>query len=234
MKWRIVHPGDRHAAVEYATNEFIELAHEAIEERGAFFVALSGGSTPKAIYEKLAAPEYAARIDWSKVWLFWSDERSVPPHDAESNFAMAMSAGLSTLPIPKEQIVRMEAEAEIEMHAETYEARVRESVPECRFDLVMLGMGPDAHTASLFPETEALEEEERLVVANFVPQFQTWRMTFTYPLINHARHISIYLLGESKRDVMRAVWHGPYEPIKKPIQKIAAASWIIDFPPPAE
>lgn len=229
-QWTIVHPGDHAATVEYCVNQFFDFAHEAIKERGAFFAALSGGSTPKAIFEQLAKPANASRLDWSKVWLFWSDERAVPPHDAESNYAMAMDS-LGALPIPKEQIVRMEAETEIEEHAAVYEKRLQELVPECRFDLVMLGMGPDAHTASLFPGTDALSEEERLVVANFIPQLETWRMTFTYPLINRARHVSIYLLGEGKREVMKRVWRGAYEPAKLPIQRVTAATWIIDFPP---
>jgi len=229
MKGDIVHIEDRTAAVNYAAEQFIELAHEAIRERGAFYVALSGGSTPKAIFERLCSADYRSQLDWGRVWLFWSDERSVPPHDSQSNYAMAMEAGFRTMPIPAEQIVRMEAEAEIESHAAEYEERIRKIVPEGRFDLVMLGMGPDGHTASLFPATEALGEESAWVVANFVPQFQTWRMTFTYPLIDKARKVVVYVLGESKEPMMKRVWTGPFEPTTLPIQRIRGATWMTDF-----
>lgn len=233
-QWNAIHPGDKKATVDYCVSQFIAIANSSMKKQGAFYVALSGGSTPHAIFEQLARPELASQVDWSKVWLFWSDERSVPPTDSQSNYGMAMKSGLSTLPIPKKQISRMEAETKIEQHAAAYEKKIQETVPECRFDLIMLGMGPDGHTASLFPGTNALEEEERLVVANFVPQLKSWRMTFTYPLINRAHHISIYLLGEAKRPVMEKVWKGPYEPALLPIQAVGTAErpalWITDFP----
>lgn len=229
----IAHPGDHVKTLRFCADQVVELAREAIEKRGKFSMALSGGSTPKALYKLLASEGYAGQIDWSKVYLFWSDERSVPPDHPESNYGMAMAAGFDQLPIPQNQIFRMKAESQIEEHALEYEKLLLKTLEGGRLDLVMLGMGPDGHTASLFPHTEALHAPEgRLVVANFVPKFETWRMTFTYELIHRARHISIYVLGASKREMVGEVLHGPYEPDRLPIQGVSGALWIVDFPPP--
>lgn len=220
--------GDHAETITFALEHFIETANQALTARGAFCVALSGGSTPKEIYQKLASPLYRTRIDWARVHLFWSDERSVPPTSAESNYHMAMEAGLNTLPIPKEHIHRMVAEEKIEENAAQYEALVKERT----FDLIMLGMGEDGHTASLFPGTEALNETKRLVVPNHVPQQNTWRMTFTYPLINAAKQTAIYVLGGEKKERLLAVLKPKPEDPPYPIQKIGTrehpALWIVD------
>jgi 6-phosphogluconolactonase len=232
---KVIHPGDRAGTLRYCAQQIVDLAEESILSRGQFAIALSGGSTPKAIYTLLASPEYSGQIDWTKVLLFWSDERSVPPDHPDSNYRMAMEAGFGNLAIPKKQIFRMEAERAIEEHALAYERLLLEKA-HGELDLVMLGMGPDGHTASLFPRTEALHSEGRLVVANYVPQQKTWRMTFTYEAIARARHVSIYVLGDSKREMVREVLHGPYQPDDLPIQRVGSsekpALWIVDFPPP--
>lgn len=197
--------GEYEDTITYATEHFIQTAKAAIRLHGSFYVALSGGSTPNAIYAKLATSQSAKDIDWSKVYLFWSDERSVPPTNEESNFLNAMNAGLKKLPINPKQIFRMQAETDIEANAKEYETLIKHHLGLRPFDLIMLGMGDDGHTASLFPETDALKEERRLVVANAVPQKNTHRMTMTYPCINRARNIVIYVLGSQKQEMIQKV-----------------------------
>lgn len=216
------------AAVDFAINHFVEVASKAISQRDAFHVALSGGSTPKAIFSKFT-PEM---LDWNKVHLYWSDERAVPPTDPESNYKMAMDAVFSTLPIPKGQIHRMVAESELAEMALEYQTLLKADLPEGRFDLVMLGMGDDGHTASLFPETHALTDTVDWVAANYVPQKGCWRMTLTYPCINRARAIVVYVLGKSKTEIVKQALDGPYLPLKYPIQGVGTLSrkplWIMD------
>src|SRR5690242_14384328 len=166
----LVIPGDAETTLEFCAEHWLETGNQAIADHGAFYVALSGGSTPKAIFQMLTSPTHAHRIDWSKVHLFWSDERAVPPDHPDSNYHMALSAGLDKMPIPKNHIHRMQAEKDIEAHALAYEALVKDRP----FDLVMLGMGDDGHTASLFPYTKALAETQRLVVANYIDAKKTW------------------------------------------------------------
>jgi 6-phosphogluconolactonase len=201
-------------------------------ERGRFVLALSGGSTPKAIYQRLATAPYSTALDWSKVHVFWSDERAVAPEHPQSNYRMAMEAGLSTLKIPEEQIHRMPADGDLEQAARDYQQAIETLIPDGRFDLIMLGMGDDGHTASLFPETRALKEQERLVVANEVPQLATRRITFTYPLINRARTIVFYVLGEGKAETLERVLEEPYHPDLLPSQAVGTienkALWLCD------
>ncbi|NGX57435.1 MAG: 6-phosphogluconolactonase, partial [Chlamydiae bacterium] len=168
---------DKDETVRFCVKHFISLANEAIEKRGFFFVALSGGSTPKVIFQQLAQPQYRHEVDWSKVMLFWSDERCVPPTDLDSNYRMAMDAGFSSLPVLQEHIFRMHGETDPQKAADDYNQLIIERVPEQKFDLVMLGMGEDGHTASLFPGTEGLKVEDRWVIANYVPQKETWRLS---------------------------------------------------------
>jgi 6-phosphogluconolactonase len=195
---RLLIPGSAEQTLAYALADWIKTAQEAIAKKGSFFVALSGGSTPKALFTELSK-NYASALDWSKVWLFWSDERQVLPTDPESNFHMAMiESHLSDLSIDAHHIFRMPAEKEIEANAQNYEKSIRSVLPEGQFDLIMLGMGEDGHVASLFPGTLALTAKNRWVVANYVTQKQLWRMTFTFDLINRAKKIAIYVIGSSK------------------------------------
>lgn len=228
----IIIPGDAKETVTFAVEQLIAIANEAIAKRGMFTVALSGGSTPKAIFELLAKKPYCDQIAWDKVRIFWSDERSVPPDHPDSNYHMAMQAGLSTLPISRKHIFRMVAEEDIETGAAQYEELISEMVPSGKFDLIMLGMGEDGHTASLFPKTHGLHSNERYVVANFIPQKNTWRMTLTYNCINLARHIVIYVIGKSKAAMLKFVLTAPYNPDELPVQRVGTsvhkALWIID------
>lgn len=165
-------------------------------------LVLSGGSTPRGMHRILAdAPE----IDWSNVHIFWGDERTVPPDHEDSNYRMAHESLLRHIDIPEENIHRMRGELDPETAAEEYEREIREvlGVPEPeipRFDVIVLGMGADGHTASLFPGTEALDEQQRLVVANEVPQLGTTRLTMTYPLINAAHRVYFLVAGDDKDD----------------------------------
>ena len=222
-------PGDLSQTIAFAVDHWIGLARHAIAKSGRFIVALSGGSTPKMIFEKLA--EHRSSLDWSRVFLFWSDERAVPPDHADSNYHMAMTAGFSRLPLLKDQIFRMKAESDIEQNALEYEQAIQRIAGPHLFDLVMLGLGDDGHTASLFPETKALVVQDRLVVANYVPQKKTWRMTFTYSCINQSKHPVIYALGSSKKEMVAKVLQAPL-PSSWPASLIGTrdqkALWVLD------
>lgn len=220
---RLIIPGDSQTTLGYCVDHFIKTAREAIQAKGHFHVALSGGSTPKAIFEHLSQKPSA--LDWTKVHLFWSDERSVPPTSPDSNYRMAMES-FKKLPIPAAHIHRMVAEDNIVANAQAYGALIAKHP----LDLVLLGIGDDGHTASLFPHTNALHAHHELVVANHVPQHNTWRMTFTYPCINSASHIVVYVLGAGKREILAKAFLEP--PGTYPIQAVGTlthpALWIAD------
>lgn len=229
----IIIPGNTEETIEFCVKQFIQIGQEAIENQSFFAVALSGGSTPNAIFKKLGESPYNKQLDWTQVLCFWSDERSVPPNHPENNYHMAMEAGLSTLPIPPENIFRMPAEFDIEENARLYEQKILEYIPSGSFDLMMLGVGEDGHTASLFPLTHGLHTaKEQLVTANYVPQKQTWRMSVTYECIERAKVICIYALGKNKAAIVTKVLAGSYDPDHLPSQRIGTpthkAIWILD------
>lgn len=209
-------------ALSFAVTDWLETARDAIAKRGRFSVALSGGSTPKAIYERLAKEAHA--LDWSKVWLFWSDERCVPPHDPKSNYRMAMEAGLKGLPIPVRQVVRMPGELEPRAAAEKYERQL-EGVA---LDLAMLGVGEDGHTASLFPGTAALELKKPLVAANYVEAVKGWRLTLTFRAIAESRKAVVYALGKGKAEIVREVLQTGALPASLVGTEERPALWILD------
>lgn len=228
----IVIPGNAEETIHFSVCQFLQIGREAIKQRGLFCVALSGGNTPHAIFQELSKPSHQSALDWSKVLCFWSDERSAPPTSLENNYYSSMQAGLAKLPLKPENIFRMIAEENIEKNALAYEKLIREKIPSLHFDLMMLGMGEDGHTASLFPHTEGLQAKDRLVIANQVPQLKTWRMSMTYECIHNARTICIYALGEKKAKMIATVLQGPYEPDQYPVQKIGTpihkSLWILD------
>lgn len=175
----------------------------AIAERGHAFVALSGGSTPRTMFAELAQ----RAVDWSRVSFFWSDERGVPPDHEDSNYRMAKEVLLDA--VPQAQFERMHGEnSDLAQAAADYEQVITRAVPQHVFDLVLLGLGPDGHTASLFPGTQALREKNRLVVANAVPQQNSTRLTFTYNLINAARHVMFLVAGADKADPLQRILTG--------------------------
>ena len=191
-----------------ATARFVAgLAERSSAARGRFTIALSGGSTPRRLYQILASPPYAGGTAWDRWHVFWGDERCVPPDHADSNYRMAREALIDHVPIPDDQIHRMRGEAVPREAAEEYEAAVRDvfQAPLPSFDLILLGIGDDGHTASLFPGTGALQAKDRLVVDNWVPGLQAHRITFTLPLLNAAQAIVFLDSDESKAEVLRAV-----------------------------
>ena len=225
-------PGDKEHTIEFCIAHFIAIASDAIAKRGFFTVALSGGQTPKAIFSGLANKENRHQIDWKKCRIFWSDERAVDPIDPDSNYHMAMESGLKELGIPPDQVFRMVAETKIEENALAYEKTIKKHVPNAQFDLVMLGMGDDGHTASLFPWTEGLRAVNRLAIANYIPEKKTWRMSLTFDCINAARQIAIYVIGENKAEMLKRVLSDPYRPDDLPVQRVGTtdhpATWIAD------
>ena len=225
-------PGDVNETLSFCIDHLLKAYHASVKDHGAFYITLSGGSTPKAIFEKLTSSPIREKIDWSKVHLFWGDERSVGPENPESNYHMAMEAGFKNMGIPKEQIHRMVAEENRENNAEIYSQTLQKVLKGRPLDYTMLGMGEDGHTASLFPHTEALTKEGSLAVANHVPQKNTWRMTLTYPCINNSSHIVIYVIGSSKKQMLQKVFEKGANFIDLPIVKIGSkkhkALWVCD------
>lgn len=222
-------------AVAAATaDRFIALARDAIEERGIFRVALSGGGTPKEVYPLILEHEDRGEVDWSRVEFFWGDERSVPPDHPESNFGVAYGMFISQLSdVRPDRIHRMPAEAsDLDAAALSYESELRLAF-EARageppaFDLVWLGMGPDGHTASLFPGSAALAEEQRWVVANWAPEKETWRMTLTFPVLNAARAVLFVVTGEDKQGPLAEIRDGASD---LPAARVAGdeVEWIVD------
>jgi 6-phosphogluconolactonase len=220
--------------VEAAVAFVADRASEAIARRGLFTLALAGGGTPKPVYERLAMPDVAGAIEWSRVHVFFGDERCVPPDDPQSNFRMAREALLARVPIPDENVHRVRGEDPPTVAAEEAERSLRDVVPAApvpSLDLVFLGLGDDGHTASLFPDTAALGEQSRLVVANFVEKLSSWRVTFTAPLINAARDVVFLVEGAGKAAALEAVLEGPFTPTLLPSQLVrpgGSLHWFAD------
>ncbi len=225
---------DGAALARRAAQYLVEMVAEAVDARGQARIAISGGSTPKAAFALLADPRqrWRATMPWERLELYWVDERTVPPDDAQSNYRMTQDALLSHVPLPPAQIHRMEGELDPEAAAARYESELRnsfrlEGAESPKFDLVALGMGPDGHTASLFPHTSAIHEMSRLVTANRVPQLDTWRITLTWPVINHASSVFFLIAGEDKAERVREVFTGPWDPERLPSQLIWPSSGIL-------
>jgi 6-phosphogluconolactonase len=224
---------------EEAARECLSLIDAAIGARGRCLLVLAGGSTPRAMYERLAALGRDAAVDWRKVVFFWGDERSVPPNHQDSNYRMAREALLDPLGIDAKQAHRMQAEAEdIEAAARDYERVIAavtgvhpgHGVPQ--FDVVLLGLGPDGHTASLFADTVALGVRDRWVVRNYVPKFTTSRLTLTFPVLLAALEVRVLVSGAEKAATLEAVLHGVRDPDRLPAQRLNDACgrvvWMVD------
>lgn len=189
--------------------QFREASAEAIRDRGLFRVALSGGSTPRCVHWLLARPPFRDSIDWDRVLFFFGDERCVPPDSDRSNYRMARETLFDPLSIAPDRIFRMRGEEEPKHAASEYARALRAEFSDergvTRFDFAYLGMGPDGHTASLFPGTRALEEQRELVAANWVPKQREWRITLTYPALNAARRIVFLAVGAEKAPAATAI-----------------------------
>lgn len=229
-----------------AARHFARLADQYCLGSGRFTVALSGGSTPRKMLSLLAAEPFFGTVPWSSIYFFWGDERTVAPDHADSNYRMARETLLEHAPVPAENIFRIPAELpDPENAARQYSATLREfflSDPEAtladpegyvpRFDLVFLGMGPDGHTASLFPGTDALYVNNRIVAANFVQKLNTYRITLTATIINNARNVTFVAAGADKAEALRGVLEGSYQPDVYPSQLIRPRNgtllWMVD------
>ncbi|MFS4432279.1 6-phosphogluconolactonase [Chryseobacterium sp. GVT01B] len=205
-----------------AADAFVDLSKKSIQKNDRFVVALSGGSSPKAIFKLLATQKYAEQIEWNKVYFFWVDERWVPLHDDKSNFRMTDEALLSQVPVDKNHIFPMYAEGKTpEDYAKTYEEQIRSVLGnEGVFDFILLGMGDDGHTASLFPGEEVLNEKEKWVSAYYLKPQEMFRITLTAPVINNAENILVIAFGESKKHALNEVLNGEYNPSLYPLQLI--------------
>ncbi len=221
-----------------AAEELLKCAADAVQKRAVFRIALSGGSTPQGLYSKLACdPNLRKQMPWENTHFFWSDERTVPPDHPESNYRMVREAMLKHIVVSETQIHRIRAELPDAAHAaEEYEHEIRQhfkvqpsEIPQ--FDLILLGLGADGHTASLFPGTDALKETARLVVSNWIPRLNTYRITFTVLLLNRASCIIFLVCGEDKAPVLKAVLHGPLNRDLFPSQLIRPGGrllWFVD------
>ncbi|MBN1201103.1 MAG: 6-phosphogluconolactonase [Anaerolineae bacterium] len=202
---------DVEALAHAGAERFVALGKQAIRTHGRFSVVLSGGSTPRRLYSLLASAIFAGHIDWEHIFVFWGDERCVPPNHPDSNYRMAREALLDHVSLPAGNEYRMRGEIDPAQAAAEYEHALRifggGNIP--RFDLILLGLGDDGHTASLFPDTAALTESRRWVVENYVDRLDVWRLTLTLPVINAAANVLFLVAGEGKAEIMRTVLRGP-------------------------
>jgi 6-phosphogluconolactonase len=226
---------DANALAHAAAERILAAAKAAISKKGTFSIALSGGSTPKVTYALLAEEPYRRQTDWAKWDVYWGDERCVPPDHADSNYKMALDAMLSKVPIPKAAIHRMKGEADPAAAATEYGQLLQEKFGDGGLDMVMFGMGPDGHTLSLFPGTTALGETKHRCVSSWVEKFKCFRITMTAPFANKAKQIMVVLGGADKKDRVKEILEGPYEPRRLPIQLIDPAGtgggeliWLMD------
>lgn len=214
-----------------AANEFVRLANESVGRAGKFSVALSGGSTPRVAFSLLAASPLVEQVPWNSIHLFWSDERMVPPDDKDSNFRMANEAMISRVAIPAANVHRMRGELDPETAADEYakelESFFGDGLP--RFDLIMLGMGDDGHTASLFPGTEALSETTRSVLSNYVAKLSTHRLTFSSATINNAANVIFLISGPAKVPALKEVIEGELNTSLYPSQLIHPKDGTLEY-----
>jgi len=218
-----------------SAEKFCALGAQAIRSHGKFSVALSGGSTPRGLHQELVT-DFSSKLPWQKVFFFWGDERHVPPDSSDSNYRMAKETLLAKLPIPAENIFRIPSELEdakeaAKKYEQTLEKFFRpdeDSFP--RFDFIILGMGPDGHTASLFPGTAALEEKDRLVAANWVEKLNTFRITLTFPVLNSAASVIFLVSGDEKAEMVRRALEEPAAnlPCQRVRPKPGELVWYLD------
>ena len=222
---------DLHSLALASARHFAEKVQAAVARRGLARVAISGGTTPQAVFELLADPShgFVNTLPWDKLQLYWVDERCVPPDHPESNYGVCKRLLLDKVALPASNVHRMEGELDPEEAASRYESELRNSMKlegaeSPAFDLLLLGMGDDGHTASLFPHTEGLHEMGRLSIANHVPQKDAWRVTLTWPVINQAHEVVFEIAGAAKANRVAEVFAGPRDPERLPTQFIRPAN----------
>ncbi len=214
-----------------AANFVIKLAHEGLGKRDEFRIALSGGNTPRPVYSKIA--RMARDLPWEKILITFGDERGVPPDDAQSNYRMARENLFQPAAVPEKSILRMRGELDPQIAAQEYQDNLdliatQHGEPIYRHDLILLGLGDDGHTASLFPGTAAVEEAKRRVVANFVAKLNAWRLTFTFLLINHARHVCFLVNANKHRELIERVLNGDSQyPAARVNPSAGKLTWIL-------
>jgi 6-phosphogluconolactonase len=224
-----------------AVEQFVYIAAQAIQAHGIFTAALSGGSTPHLLYRLLGSEPFSEQVDWLNTHFFWGDERCVPPDHPESNYLKAQKDLLDHIPVLEENIHRIQAELPPQKAAEDYEETLlrffssmtdNEDREQASFDLVLLGMGDDGHTASLFPGTEVIHEETHWVKALYVDKLAAWRITLTPAILNRAKHILFLAAGAGKSYTLQRVIYGSYQPDRYPAQIIRADNgelvWMVD------
>jgi 6-phosphogluconolactonase len=232
---------DPDANVVAAAGRITTIVEEAVRTHGSAMVSLTGGSTPRRVYEVLADPRqpWRTRIPWERVHLFWGDERHVPPDHADSNYGMARDALIARVPIPPDQVHRMHGERPAADAAREYEIALGRAFlaarrPDQTFDLMLLGLGDDAHIASIFPGSPVLDERTRRVAAPWVPGLNAYRITLTPPALLDARRIVMLVEGAKKTDAVAAAIEGPADLLRWPAQLLRAAGdrveWLIDRP----
>ena len=229
---------DSISLMQQAVQRILALHTEAIKMRGVFHMALSGGNTPNAMFRRMAAHQYADQFDWSRTHLWWSDERYLPPDSPDCNYNMAYEALIGSIAIPDENVHRVQVQLAADDAAAQYEADIIKLVGLVSdaelpaFDLVMLGLGDDGHTASLFPGTLARITPDKLVIAHYIEKVAMQRITFTPRLINAARHVCFLVSGSAKRDILARVVHGPRDTNTLPSQIVAPVNgeltWLVD------
>jgi 6-phosphogluconolactonase len=220
---------DLSSLAQEGAQRIADAAGRAIANHGAFTLALSGGSTPKPVYELLAQEPFRSQIDWEKVEIYFGDERCVPADSPQSNYRMANEALLSKVPIPSDNVFRMRGEIDPHTAAIEYGQMLKSRLGDGGLDLVLLGMGPDGHTASLFPGTEALDETHHRCVANFVPKMNAWRITLTAPFLNRSFDVMFLVAGADKEPMVSRALEGSGDPI--PVQLIQPQGrlvWLLD------
>lgn len=228
---------DAEAVAQEAAGRWVESAQAAVEARGAFRVALSGGSTPRRLYELMASEPLRERVPWAQTYVFWSDERRVPASHPDSNYRLARVTLLDHVPVPLEHLFRMDGEGLARSTAREYEEALRlhfdlKRGQWPRFDLMLLGLGADGHTASIFPGTRAVSDLSNMVIVYEVPQLGVERMTLTLPVLNHAREIIFMVTGAEKAAAVQAVLAGEYRPSTYPAQAVkpvdGTLTWLLD------
>jgi 6-phosphogluconolactonase len=225
---------DTGTMLDGAADAVTAIAAESIRARGRLTLALAGGSTPRGLYERLAGP-WRDRIDWARVHVFWGDERCAPPTHADSNYRLAAEALLRHVPVPSTQVHRMAGELEPTMAARQYAATLAAVLDAHAgaapvLDLVLLGLGADGHTASLFPGSEAVDDAQHTVVATPPAEGRGWRLTLTLPVLNAARYTLWLVAGETKAAALAAVLDGLPAPLPLPAQRVTGHNvrWLVD------